>query len=59
MRKRQRRELKRTNIAAAELGISLGLVRKLLEKKQLTRWKLNSLTYVDLNELRALIRKVS
>jgi len=49
-------DLKRTRIAAQEVGISEGMVRRFLERKQLRRWKLNSLTFVSVSELRGLIR---
>jgi len=49
-------ELRRAHLAALELGISHAMVRKFLDRRQIRRFKLNSLTYVDMNELRALIQ---
>lgn len=48
-------DLKRTRLAAEEVGISEGMVRRFLEKKRLTRYKLGALTFVSVGELKSLI----
>jgi hypothetical protein len=54
-----RKELVRQKIGAEKLGVSDIFIRRLLDSKKLTRYKLDSLTFIDLRELRALIQPES
>ena len=51
------KRLRRIVTAAAETEISPGLVRKFLERREIKKFKLGSITYVDVNEIIAKIRE--
>ena len=50
------KRLRRIPTASEETDVSIPSIRKLLELKKITRYKLNSMTYVDTNEIVALMR---
>ena len=47
------------NEAAMLVSVSEGMIRRFLERKQLTRYKLNSRTLVSASELLGLVREAN
>lgn len=48
--------LRRVKTASEELDISVPTIRKLIELRKITRYKFNSMTFVDVDEIVGLMR---
>jgi hypothetical protein len=49
------RNYRRMDLAATQYGVSLALFKKLINSGRLTRFKLGSVTFIDVNEFEKLI----